>query len=68
MGKGWHQRPCNKDKYDKNYLRIFGIKCWACNGEGKLQAIGCLPKSDLTCIVCNGIGYYPKSKGLMNGC
>jgi hypothetical protein len=28
-GKGDKYRPVNKEKYDKAYIRIFGLKC--CN-------------------------------------
>jgi DnaJ-class molecular chaperone len=56
MGKGDTYRPVDKKKYDRNFLRIFGEKCWQCNGTGKW------PGFDCKCPNCRGIGYVEKEK------
>jgi formylmethanofuran dehydrogenase subunit E len=35
-GKGDSQRPCNKDRYDAGYVRIFHPKCPKC-GEPMIR-------------------------------
>ena len=56
--------PSNKDKYDREYLRIFGIKCTHCNGTGWIKEhdpeIGALQGVEYYCPYCNGIGYIKK--------
>jgi DnaJ-class molecular chaperone len=59
MGKGDKYRPVDKDKYERNYLRVFGIKCPSCNGSGfRDSGIGSLD----SCCNCNGIGYIERKK------
>ena len=61
MGKGDTFRPINKQKYDKNYLRIFGKKCRDCNGTGVARCED-LKKNKYSCQTCNGIGYIKRKK------
>ena len=46
--------PTNKDKYDKNYLRLYGKPCTMCNGKAK----GIPHKGGgwVTCPQCKGLG------------
>lgn len=48
--------PTDKEKYDKEYLRIFGRVCSKCSGDGYI-----LGKNHLDpCEYCKGLGYVPK--------
>ena len=48
--------PTDKKKWDRNWLRIFGKKCWFCKGKGYLENDEkCIP-----CKVCGCIGYTEK--------
>jgi len=56
-GKGDLMRPCDWDKYQANYVRIFGADCINCEGRGYI------PEHDEKgrliehrCKVCNGKG------------
>ena len=51
--------PTDKDKYDKNYLRLFGIKCSQCDGSGILTYDSKLKKI-IECGTCKGLGYKEK--------
>lgn len=51
MGKGDTYRPVNQDKYDKNWLRLYGVKCPKCKGEGVVGGI-----TGHWCLTCNGHG------------
>ena len=55
-GKGDRQRPVDKRKYDRNYLRIYGKKCSSCQGKGYHY------HNDFRemCFRCDGLGYVPK--------
>jgi len=53
--------PTNKKAYDRNYLRIFGVKCPVCNGSG----VECVePNGDYSvncvCRNCDGLGYIER--------
>jgi len=41
-GKGDKFRPVNREKFSKNYIKIFGAICKNCKGKG--------------CSKCNGLG------------
>lgn len=45
-GKGDTYRPVDRDKYERNYLRIFGVRCPHCEGAG--------------CEKCNHIGFVER--------
>lgn len=47
--------PTDKQKFDENYTRAFGVKCPRCNSKG-------LANGKITCIKCGGIGYIKKEK------
>jgi len=61
-GKGDWYRPVNKEKYDKNYLRIFGVVCPQCNGKGYLEDFGVQKNEKIKtkCLICQGYGYVEK--------
>jgi len=57
--------PTNKERYDKNYLRLFGEKCLTCGGTGQVgEEIIQYGRSMgfKECPKCNGIGYVEKKK------
>jgi len=58
--KEFQKYPTDKRKWDRNYLKIFGIKCPKCKGTGMIPGGQC----DDYCRFCNGIGYVEKNKGL----
>ena len=64
------QKWGNKEKYDKEYLRLFGVKCCICNGTGWRREydpeLGALQGVQIHCQYCNGIGYIEKKKGVKN--
>jgi len=57
--------PQDKRKYDREYLRVFGVKCPDCKGVGQL--IRANWQDDITamedCKICKGLGYIEKPKG-----
>lgn len=56
-GKGDTYRPVNRNKYDKNYLRIYGRPCDICKEQGWLpdkDRHGKIVKT--TCLICGGSG------------
>lgn len=58
----YQKYPTDKKKYDKEYLRVFGIKCLFCNGRGWVYEDETVDtKTD--CPICHGIGYIEKPKG-----
>ncbi len=55
--------PTNKHKYDRNYLRLYGVKCPECHGTGELRSdlmTGCDP--DIKCDTCDGLGYTERNR------
>jgi DnaJ-class molecular chaperone len=56
-GKGDTPRPINKERYDRNYLRIYGKICPACNGIGKVQFNHSSCRDMIICNYCGGVGY-----------
>jgi hypothetical protein len=58
-GKGDTFRPVNKEKYDKNYLRVFGKKCPFCDENGK-TGYDPITKKYVVCQFCMGLGYVEK--------
>ena len=50
-GKGDWYRPVNRQKYDRNYLMIFGDACPNCGGAEGRQ-----------CSICNGYGFIERTK------
>lgn len=40
--------PTDKARYDKNYIRAYGIVCKDCDGSG--------------CSACNWLGFFPHKK------
>lgn len=57
MSKGDNYRPVDKEKYDKNYLRIYGSKCNKCDGTGMdIYDID----GQRECEYCGGVGYIEK--------
>jgi hypothetical protein len=65
-GKGDIYRPVNKDKYDRNWLRIYGVVCPECNGAGVLGEPDFIGSSHVCtmhyCEKCNGVGYIERKK------
>lgn len=65
-GKGSVYRPVNREKYDKNYLKLYGVLCQICNGTG----VAGIPDFEGTkevitqhvCLNCNGLGYIQKER------
>lgn len=49
--------PTDKNKYDKEYLRIYGKECPRCKGLGIIPT-----DTRFKCPDCNGIGYREKLK------
>jgi len=60
-GKGWPSRPVNKEKYDRGYLRVFGVKCPTCNGNGWVYK-DTDANIKIDCPTCNSVGYIEKEK------
>lgn len=58
-GKGNIYRPVNKKKYDKGYLRVFGVKCDFCNGRGWIYG-DMTTDTKTDCPKCNSIGFIEK--------
>jgi DnaJ-class molecular chaperone len=58
-GKGDTPRPINKERYDRNYLRIYGKICPNCKGQGGFRITN--PEGQLVgvkgCKNCEGLGY-----------
>ncbi len=54
-GKGDLYRPVDRDKYDKNYLRVYGDKCPKCLGSGRIAGVGFRD-----CEYCDGVGYIER--------
>jgi DnaJ-class molecular chaperone len=56
-GKGDKQRPTDLDRYTKNWVRVFGDTCKACNGTGRSCSMSqVFMDSSHVCSICNGIG------------
>jgi len=55
-GKGDTYRPVNKEKYDANYIRIFGEKCPECLGYGGVRIYFVYDSEIEPCQACNGSG------------
>ena len=51
--------PTNKTKYDANYLRLYGVRCPDCHGEGELN-LGVRMEYVHKCPTCGGLGYVEK--------
>ena len=70
MSKGDHYRPVNKQKYDKNYLRIYGMRCPICLGHGfsEIDMTGYFIQ--VACSNCHGVGYLEQkhSNTLCDNC
>jgi hypothetical protein len=47
--------PTDKERYDRNYLKIFGKKCPSCDGQER--GVLCAEGGWTTCPLCNGLGY-----------
>jgi hypothetical protein len=60
MGKGDTYRPVDWKKYDKNYLRLYGVVCPRCGG--KPRGVPCPDGGWTTCPRCNGLGYVEKPR------
>lgn len=57
-GKGSRYRKVDQMKYRHNWLRIFGVPCPNCKGNGMVAGGQC----DDFCPICNGVGYMEKKK------
>jgi len=64
MSKGSWYRPIDKEKYDKNYLRLYGQPCPDCKTKGYFEDKPVLKGAPVKtlCLFCNGIGYVEKPK------
>lgn len=72
-GKGSQYRPQTREEkrnYDRNYLRIHGIKCSTCRGTGVNHPLGDCDNfgcgtwtcPECVCKTCDGLGYIEKPK------
>ena len=68
MGKGDKYRPVDREKYERNWLRLYGKKCSVCDGAGAVthpvvsnKTSHSLRVVETTCKACEGIGYVEKS-------
>lgn len=52
-GKGDRRRPTDPQKWDENYIRIFGKPCEPCQGTGRWYPEDICPH-------CKGIGKVEK--------
>jgi hypothetical protein len=60
-GKGDAYRPVDKEKYDRGYLRIFGIRCPVCQGGMRVHSdMSTGTEYDMPCYNCGGIGFIRK--------
>jgi len=50
MSKGSWYRLVDKKKYDRNYLRLYGMRCSCCENTEKRHS----------CPACGGLGYVVK--------
>lgn len=57
QGKTDLPRPTNRDKYETNYVLIFGAECIHCEGRGYYLEYNEAGKPfENKCLVCNGTG------------
>ena len=63
-GKGDTYRPIDQEKYARNYLRIFGVKCPHCDGAGMFKDANGMKseQAETKCLFCNGVGYVETPK------
>lgn len=56
--------PTDKKKFDKNWIRAFGVKCKRCKGSGWIdeydEELGASIGVKFYCPKCNGIGKVEK--------
>jgi len=52
--------PTDKDKYDRNYLRLFGKVCPKCKGTGEINFSWVIVPDAKICSKCLGLGYVEK--------
>lgn len=52
--------PSDKQRYDANYLRVFGELCPRCYGTGKNASAVYMDGSQPPCLRCHGLGYVEK--------
>jgi hypothetical protein len=45
--------PTDKQKFDENYMRVFGVRCTRCNPKG-------LANGKRDCLKCGGLGWVKK--------
>jgi DnaJ-class molecular chaperone len=55
-GKGDTYRPVDRQRFNRNYLRLYGKKCDLCNGDGVTNAFA----NEMSCPQCDGLGYVEK--------
>ncbi len=55
-GKGDTYRPVNKKKYDKSYIKIFGLRC--CNKKMTPKQNKSVYTLTLVCSICGKKYYY----------
>lgn len=60
-GKTNDSRPVDKRKYDRNYLRVYGVPCEDCKATGVLPTLPGI-RTRYYCNNCDGLGYVPKHK------
>lgn len=59
-GKGDKERPCDRKRFERNHIAIFGVDCKNCAGTGKVRVVYDgkkwyeQPLED--CPFCDGIG------------
>lgn len=61
-GKGSVYRKVNFKVYDREHLRIFGIKCPICDGVGTTEWHDDSGVGRSTCSMCLGIGYLDRKR------
>lgn len=54
--------PTDKERYDREYLRIYGVPCKHCKTRGWYEDFCKVQKKMIktTCIFCNGLGFKEK--------
>jgi hypothetical protein len=61
MSKGSTYRPVDPAKWDRGWLRIWGMKCPMCRGSGGTGNI--VQGMEEPCPACDGCGYISNPKG-----
>ncbi len=60
--KGDFPRKVDRRKWEKNWLKIFGVKCPECKGVGIVDYGDDFMARVTDCKICNGLGYVEKKR------